>query len=119
MGRLIALLGIVQVALGLTLYGSAKVLFILYAVWGFILLLAWFVLSYRNQPEMGFDDRGTYITETTMSSRRSRSHRGQGLGAIATAGAAGAGLARVWSRLMSRSSCRLANSCGRALAGEA
>src|SRR5699024_3761789 len=32
-GRAIALLGIVQVPLGLTLYGSPKYLFILYALW--------------------------------------------------------------------------------------
>ena len=101
-GRLVALLGIVQVALGLSLYGSPKALFILYAVWTFILLVAWFVLSYLNQPEMGFDDRGTYITETTMSSGR-RSHRGHGIGALATAGAAGAGLAALRNRSRSRS----------------
>ena len=101
LGRLIAILGIVQIALGMTLWGSPKVLFILYAIWGFILLAAWFILSYLNQPEMGFDDRGTYITDTTRtSSYRSRSHGG--LGAIATAGAAGAGLAALRSRSRSR-----------------
>lgn len=99
---MIALLGIVQVALGLTLWGSPKALFILYAVWAFILLSAWFTLSYMNQPEMGFDDRGTYITETTMSSGH-RSHRGHGLGTLATAGAAGAGLAALRRRSRSRS----------------
>ncbi|KAL1613047.1 hypothetical protein SLS60_001279 [Paraconiothyrium brasiliense] len=54
---------------------------------------------------MGFDDAGTYITETTMSGSR-RSHRGHGLGAIATAGAAGAGLAALRNRSRSRSSRR-------------
>lgn len=88
-------------ALGLTLYGSPKVLFILYAIWGFALLFAYFVLSYRNQPEMGFDDRGTYITERTESTRRSR--RGHGLGKLAAAGAAGAGLAALRHRSRSRS----------------
>lgn len=75
------------------------VLFILYAIWVLLLFCAWFVLSYLNQPEMGFDDRGTYITETTMSSGR-RSH---GLGALATAGAGGAGLAALRKRSRSRS----------------
>lgn len=103
MGRLVALLGIIQVALGLTLYGSPKVLFILYAVWAFILLVAYFILSYKNQPEMAFDDRSTYITERTASSRRSRSHRGHGMAALATAGAAGAGLAALRRRSRSRS----------------
>lgn len=102
---MIALLGIVQIALGLTLYGSPLVLFILYAVWAFILLCAWFVLSYLNQPEMGFDETGTYITETTMSGSR-RSHRGPGFGTLATAGAAGAGLAALRRRSRSRSSRR-------------
>lgn len=47
-GRAIALLGIVQVPLGLTLYGSPRYLFILYALWMVFLLLAYFVLSYRS-----------------------------------------------------------------------
>ncbi|KAF2192542.1 hypothetical protein K469DRAFT_620937 [Zopfia rhizophila CBS 207.26] len=100
-GRAIAILGVIQVALGLTLYGSPKVLFILFALWGFALLVAYFVLTYINQPEVGFDDRGTYITERTGSSRRS--HRGHGLGALAAAGAAGAGLAALRHRSRSRS----------------
>jgi hypothetical protein len=101
---LIAILGIIQVALGLTLYGSPKVLFVLYAVWSFILLVAYFILSYITQPEMAFDDRSTYTTErTTSSSRRSRSHRGGGLATLATAGAAGAGLAALRHRSRSRS----------------
>ncbi|KAF2741970.1 hypothetical protein M011DRAFT_497801 [Sporormia fimetaria CBS 119925] len=106
LGRAIALLGITQVALGLTLYGCSKVLFILYAVWCFALLIAYFILSYRNQPELGFDDRGTYITERTESSR---GHRRPGMGKLAAAGAAGAGLAalaRHRSRSRSRSRSR-------------
>ncbi|KAF2477285.1 uncharacterized protein BDR25DRAFT_277048 [Lindgomyces ingoldianus] len=100
-GRAIALLGVIQVALGLTLYGSPKVLFILYALWGFAILVFYFILTYINQPDIGFDDRGTYITERTGSSRRS--HRGHGLGALAAAGAAGAGLAALRRRSRSRS----------------
>jgi hypothetical protein len=98
----------VQVPLGLTLYGSPRVLFILYAIWAFALLVLYFVLSYINQPEMAFDDRTTYITERTGStrSRRSRRSRSHGLGAIATAGAAGAGLAALRNRSRSRSRSR-------------
>lgn len=103
-GRAVAILGIVQVALGLTLYGSPKVLFILFAVWSFLLLIAYFVLSFKNQPEMGFDDRGTYITDRTESTRRSS--RGHGLGRLAAAGAAGAGLAALRNRSRSRSRSR-------------
>jgi hypothetical protein len=103
---LVAILGIVQVALGLTLWGSPEVLFILFAVWAFLLFIAYFVLSYRNQPSLTFDDRGTYISERTETTRRSRSHRGGGLGALATAGAAGAGLAALRHRSRSRSASR-------------
>ncbi|CAI6335763.1 unnamed protein product [Periconia digitata] len=114
-GRLSAVLGIIQVALGLTLYGSPKILFILYALWGFVLLIAYFILSYINQPSVAFDDdRGTYISERTDTTRRSRSHRGgSGLGAIATAGAAGAGLAALRRRSRSRSGSRRRPSGGR------
>lgn len=89
-------------------------LFILYAIWGFILLVAYFVLSYINQPSVAFDDRGTYISERTDTTYRSRSHRGGGgLGAIATAGAAGAGLAALRRRSRSRSGSRRRASGGR------
>ncbi|OCK76850.1 hypothetical protein K432DRAFT_445752 [Lepidopterella palustris CBS 459.81] len=108
LGRAIAILGFVQVALGLTLYGSPKTLFILYALWGFTLLVAYFILTYINQPEMGFDDQGTYISEHTERSHRG--HRGRGgLKALAAAGAAGAGLAA----LRRRSRSRRRNSGGR------
>jgi hypothetical protein len=104
LGRVIAILGIVQVPLGLTLYGSPKPLFIVYAIWAFALLVLYFVLSYINQPEMGFDDRSTYITERTGSTRSRRSrHSRRGIGALATAGAAGAGLAALHNRSRSRS----------------
>jgi hypothetical protein len=91
----------VQVALGLDLYGSPKALFILYAVWGFLLLVTYFVLSYLNQPDLGFDETGTYITDRTEST--GRSHRDPGLGKLAAAGAAGAGLAALRRRSRSRS----------------
>jgi hypothetical protein len=57
---------------------------------------------------MGFDDRTTYITDRTGStrSRRSRRSKGHGLGALATAGAAGAGLAALRNRSRSRSRSR-------------
>ncbi|KAM0346580.1 hypothetical protein ACHAPU_005292 [Fusarium lateritium] len=47
-GRAIALLGIAQVPLGLTLYGSPLYLFILYAVWMFLLVIVYFILSWRS-----------------------------------------------------------------------
>lgn len=48
LGRATAILGIVQIPLGLTLYGSPLWLFICYAVWMAILVLIYFVLSYRS-----------------------------------------------------------------------
>ncbi|EPE10021.1 hypothetical protein F503_05116 [Ophiostoma piceae UAMH 11346] len=48
-GRAIALLGIVQVPLGLTLYGSPKVLFILFSLWMAFLFFVYFILSYRHE----------------------------------------------------------------------
>jgi hypothetical protein len=51
-GRSIALLGFVQIALGLTLYGSPKVLFILYALAGFFLLVTYLVLDYMHKPRI-------------------------------------------------------------------
>jgi hypothetical protein len=84
------------------------VLFILYAIWAFVLLVLYFILSYINQPEIAFDDRTTFITERTgrTGSTRSRRSKGHGLGAIATAGAAGAGLAALRHRSRSRSHSR-------------
>lgn len=55
-GRTIGLLGIVQVALGITLYGSPKYLFVLYAVWMAFLVIVYFILSYRHdivEPSRG------------------------------------------------------------------
>ncbi len=48
-GRIIALLGIVQIPLGLTLYGSPKFTFILYTLWMTVLVLIYFILSYRHE----------------------------------------------------------------------
>lgn len=45
LGRSIALLGIIQIALGLTLYGSPKVLFILFAIWCAILVFGYLALD--------------------------------------------------------------------------
>lgn len=58
MGRAIAMLGFAQVPLGLTLYGSPKWTFILYAIWMFFLLVLFFILSYRALPRL--DELGMY-----------------------------------------------------------
>ena len=53
LGRAVAILGMVQIPLGLTLWGSPKWTFILYALWMFFLLVLWFVLSYRAMGPIG------------------------------------------------------------------
>ncbi|KAL1617295.1 hypothetical protein SLS54_007848 [Diplodia seriata] len=59
LGRAVAILGFVQIPLGLTLWGSPKVLFVLYAIWGFGLLICYFYLSWKNLPVGAFDETGT------------------------------------------------------------
>ncbi|RFU24872.1 hypothetical protein B7463_g11466, partial [Scytalidium lignicola] len=97
LGRAIALLGFAQIPLGLTLYGSPKALFVLYALWMAFLLLLYFVLDfrYRGSARPDISGRrsshgGTVITETTEK-------RGRFGGMIAPL-AASAGLAALLGR---------------------
>ncbi len=90
---MIALLGLAQIPLGLTLYGSPLALFVLYALAVFLLVVIYFVLSYRSTAPINYDNRGSYGSGTEiLEGRRSDHHHGR-LGALAGAGAAGAGLA--------------------------
>ncbi|KAG6001714.1 hypothetical protein E4U21_003892 [Claviceps maximensis] len=81
-GRAIALLGIVQVPLGLALYGSPKYLFVLYALWMAFLLLVYFVLSYRSERRRdlytgGRSEAGnTRVTESEYISQEPVRERG-------------------------------------------
>ncbi|KAL8966876.1 MAG: hypothetical protein Q9183_003171 [Haloplaca sp. 2 TL-2023] len=104
LGRTIALLGIVQVALGLTLYGSPKVLFILYALAVFILVMAYFILTYRDDKHGGsdYDDRYSYSYGSGSSVGDRRRHGG-GFSNLVKAGAAGAGIAALTNRFRNRS----------------
>lgn len=72
-GRSIALLGIAQVPLGLTLYGSPKYLFILFAVWMGFLLLLYFILSYRayDRPDYDIREERSEITRTERTDHKS------------------------------------------------
>ncbi|KAI1173923.1 hypothetical protein F4777DRAFT_417320 [Nemania sp. FL0916] len=56
-GGLVGILGIIQVPLGLTLYGSPKFTFILYALWVSFLVLLYFILSWRHEND--WDDNMT------------------------------------------------------------
>ncbi|KAL8717683.1 MAG: hypothetical protein Q9225_005091 [Loekoesia sp. 1 TL-2023] len=107
LGRTIALLGIAQVALGLTLYGSPKALFVLYALAVFVLIVAYFILTYRDDKYGGtdYDDRYSYSygSGSVVEDRRRRSG---GLSNLVKAGAAGAGIAALTNRLRNRSRSR-------------
>ena len=69
LGRSTALLAFAQIGLGLTLYGSPKPLFILYALAGFLLLFLYLALEYYykggrptgGQPEF-YSDYGSYVS---------------------------------------------------------
>ncbi|PYH50023.1 uncharacterized protein BP01DRAFT_388146 [Aspergillus saccharolyticus JOP 1030-1] len=98
-GRALAILGIVQIPLGLTLYGSPKVLFILYAIAAFALLATWFVLSYLYDTE-GYHMEGDFEARRSYVSGPS-GHDGRPpgvLGPMAGAGAAGSGLGSLFRR---------------------
>ncbi|KAK5081181.1 hypothetical protein LTR05_007975 [Lithohypha guttulata] len=97
LGRAIALLGIVQVALGLTLYGSPLFLFILYAFWVFLLVLLYFILQWRHEKRKAQIASGrSHYSEEVITQQRPSKHTG--FGKLATAGAAGAGLAALFNR---------------------
>ncbi|KAL1311164.1 hypothetical protein AAFC00_001363 [Neodothiora populina] len=109
LGRAIALLGAIQIALGLTLYGSPKYLFILYALVCFAWLALYFILTYINRPVIGGDDgygSESYVTGPTRSqltddrrTTRSDSHTARNVGLF---GAGLAGLAALRRRSRSR-----------------
>lgn len=83
-GRAIALLGIAQVPLGLTLYGSPKVTFILYAIWMGFLFLTYFVLSYRHESQReDYLIHGGRSEGGLTSSAPTEKHKGGWLGPLA------------------------------------
>ncbi|KIV83093.1 hypothetical protein PV11_05148 [Exophiala sideris] len=98
LGRAIALLGITQVALGLTVYGSPLLLFVLYTLFVFALIVLYFVLEWLAERRRAqYDgDGGSYYSEEVVS--RPNRRRKSGVGKLAAAGAAGAGLAALFSR---------------------
>ncbi|CAO1597869.1 hypothetical protein XANCAGTX0491_001660 [Xanthoria calcicola] len=107
LGRTIALLGIAQVALGLTLYGSPKVLFVLYALAVSALVLTYFLLEYRDDRSGGiqYDDRYSY-SYGSGSVAEDRHRQSSGVSNLVKAGAAGIGLAALASRFRNRSRSR-------------
>lgn len=94
-GRLTALLGLAQVPLGLTLYGSPSYLFVLYSLVTGTLILIYFILSYIQEKNKGMDHESElyYEKETRKSGRFSQ---------YATAAAAGVGISALANRLRHR-----------------
>lgn len=103
-GRMIALLGIVQIPLGLTLYGSPQYLFILYTLAAFVLLVTYFVLSWRHQRRLNLDYEagGSYHAGHDEVSDERRDDRKSRRGKLAVGGLGAAGLAALWRRRSSR-----------------
>ena len=101
---MIALLGLAQIPLGLTLYGSPVVLFVLYTLVAFALLFFYFILNYRAERREGsdYDSRYSYGTGSVVESRRRHSRTGD----IIKGGAAGVGLAALASKFRNRSKSR-------------
>ncbi|KAI9671061.1 MAG: hypothetical protein M1831_005146 [Alyxoria varia] len=65
-GRGIALLALAQIPIGLTLYGSPRSLFVLYALAVFALVATYFILVHRNHKRVGaaFDERESFLSAT-------------------------------------------------------
>jgi hypothetical protein len=101
LGRAIALLGIAQVPLGLTLYGSPQFTFVLYTLWMTFLLVLYFVLSYRRAPDRDFMRFSTVQEESVIEERKSG-----GIGKYILPAAAAAGLAGLLSRGRSKRESR-------------
>ena len=76
---MIALLGLAQIPLGLTLYGSPVSLFVLYALAAFALLVIYFILAYRAERHSGsdYDSRYDYGTGSVVDDRRRRNSGGR------------------------------------------
>ena len=91
------MLGIVQIPLGLTLYGSPKYLFILYSVWMAFLLFLYFVLNFRSGSRRELLREGprseagrTRVTDSEYfaSEHKDHSSKWKWLGPLAAGGAA-------------------------------
>lgn len=87
-GRSIALLGIAQIPLGLALYGSPRYLFVLYAIWMTVLLVLYFIFSYRawDRPDYVIRDGRSEITRSERTERKSRGEASRWLGPLAATG---------------------------------
>ncbi|KAL9044605.1 MAG: hypothetical protein Q9214_002270 [Letrouitia sp. 1 TL-2023] len=103
-GRATALLGLVQIPLGLTLYGSPKFLFVLYTLAAVLLLVIYFFLSHRLEKRGGYDydSRDSYGSGSVVEERHGRTR----ISSLLKAGAVGVGIAALADRLRNRSRSR-------------
>ena len=106
---MIALLGLAQIPLGLTLYGSPLVLFVLYALAVFALLVTYFILTHLRERRGGndYDSRYSYGTGSVVENRRARRDEGRTegrTGTIVKGAIAGAGLYALADRFRRRKS---------------
>lgn len=101
---MIALLGLAQIPLGLTLYGSPVALFVLYALAVFALLVIYFILTYVQGRRQGsdYDSRYSYGTGSVVDDRRQRRTSGGRSGNVVKGLLAGAGLYWLLDRIRSR-----------------
>lgn len=85
-GRAAAILGVVQVPLGLVLYGSPKWTFVLYSIWMTFLLLFYFINQYKSYKYMddGYGGRDGIVIEE-------KEKKSGGLGKLVAPLLAGAG----------------------------
>lgn len=104
-GRAIALLGITQVALGLTLYGSPLYLFVLYTLLIIAFVIIYFILSYlaeRRQGQRLGGHHGSHYSEEVVTHHDEHRDR-SGWGKWLLGGAAALGLASLWRRRSNKS----------------
>lgn len=106
---MIALLGLAQIPLGLTLYGSPLALFVLYALAVFALLVIYFILSHIRDRRIGIDydsqyshSTGSVVEEGHL--RRTDGRRRSGRGKVVKGAIAGAGLYALVDRYRNRRS---------------
>jgi hypothetical protein len=87
--------------LGLTLYGSPPYLFVLYTLFTFGLVLLYFILEWLHERRRErYSSEGSFLSEDGVD--RPPEHRHSGLGKVAVAAGAGAGLAALFGRRSER-----------------
>ena len=85
LGRTTALLGFIEIGLGLDLYGSPKYLFILYSLAGAFLLISYLALDYYYMPRNDgtrpggnqgefYSDYGSYVSGSAAQTQRRDGH---------------------------------------------